>query len=355
MCQIIVKPEGKKVDFSKLNKAQEWNEDGYGVTYLEENELITFKTMNFKRFKALLSTLKDNKAVIHLRNTTRGTTCVDNNHPFDIPSGVMFHNGTVNGLSCGTEGGSDTKALADLINECEYEYVDDIIPLIKHIIGNKINRLVFFEVDGEITIVNEELGMWEEGIWYSNDYHKKEDYTPTTYKNTRARYEYNPATKTWEPQEEKTNKSMVDKACQSMEPKKTKKMQKVFVYGTLKKGYVNSYLLEGSTYLGTAKSVSRWTMIGEGMAFPYLLESDWDSGQLVEGEVYEVDEDTLKKLDRLEGVPTHYKHSTIYVSYNNGRNSENVMTYVKATPISEEYKKHIKFIGKWEPINEQVF
>jgi gamma-glutamylcyclotransferase (GGCT)/AIG2-like uncharacterized protein YtfP len=337
MCQIIVKPEGKKVDFEKLNKAQEWNEDGYGVTWWEFGELNTFKTMEFKRFKALLSTLKDTKAVIHLRNTTRGKTCNSNNHPFKIKSGVLFHNGTVNGLSCSVEGGSDTLALSELINACDYNYIEDILPLVKHIIGNTINRLVFFEDDGEITIVNENLGMWENGIWYSNDYHKKEVYVPKPYTAKGTEYTYNPTTKTWEPKDR----------TKSMEPKNDKKMTKVFVYGTLKKGYGNHYLLKNSKFVGEATSVSNWLMIGKDMAFPYLIKRDHNNGKIIKGEVYEVDEDTLKKLDILEGVPTHYKKETIYVSYKNGNSSENVTVYVKATPINEKYLSNIEFIDEF--------
>lgn len=173
MCQIIVKPVGKKFNMKKLDKAQGWNEDGYGVTWFEDKELKTFKTMDYNRFKAVLSTLKKHKAIAHLRNTTRGTTCEANNHPFDIPSGVMFHNGTISGCSAPTKGGSDTQGLVELIKACEYNYVADITPLLQHIVGDTINRLVFFEEDGEITYVNKELGQEEDGIWYSNDYHER--------------------------------------------------------------------------------------------------------------------------------------------------------------------------------------
>ena len=330
MCQIIVKKAGKKVDFDKLNKAQEWNEDGYGVTWWEEGELETFKTMNFKKFKALLSTMKDNDAVIHLRKTSRGSTCVDNNHPFPIPSGYMFHNGTVSSLSCDAQGGSDTKALAELISACKYDYVEDIMPFIKEIIGDKINRLVFFEDDGKITIVNEELGMWEDDIWYSNDYHKKEKtvHKPTTSSNG-TEYEYDKVSKKWLP---KAKKEVEWKNGTKIQQPKTK----VFVYGTLKKGYGNHYLLADSKFVGEATSVSKWLMIGKDMPFPYLLNRDNTKGKHIKGEVYEVDSNTLKRLDALEGVPTHYKKDWIYVTYANGL-SENVSVYVKTNAINEEY------------------
>jgi gamma-glutamylcyclotransferase (GGCT)/AIG2-like uncharacterized protein YtfP/predicted glutamine amidotransferase len=318
MCQIIVKPEGKKVDFKKLDKAQKWNKDGYGVTWWEDEKLNTFKTMDYKRFKAILSTLRKHKAVIHLRNTTRGDTCTDNNHPFEIPSGVMFHNGTINGVSCSAQGGSDTMGLAELISECEYKYIEDILPLVKHIIGDKINRLVFFEYDGEITIVNEDLGMWEDGIWYSNDYHKKEKEAHTSNGRT-----------------------------QSLERENSKKMQRVFVYGTLKKGFGNHRLLSNSRFLGNATTVSKWLMIGEDMPFPYLLEQDWKKGKYIKGELYEVDEATLARLDRLEGVPSHYKREDLYVQIEGSKMSYKAITYVKTTPIAEDFLENLNFIEEF--------
>ena len=316
MCQIIVKPSGKKFDMKKLDKAEKWNEDGYGVTWYEDDELHTFKTMKFNRFKSILSTLKDVEAVAHLRNTTRGETCTDNNHPFDINSGVMFHNGTISGLTACSPGGSDTKALATLINECEYNYIEDIAPFIQEKIGTTINRLVFFEVDGRITIMNKGLGQEEDGIWYSNDYHEKKGTRYVPYKKpTQVQgYVLDNNTGTWVKEVEE----------------KEEKLTKVFVYGTLKQGHGNHDLLKGCKLIGKAKSVSKWDMIGEGMPFPYLLQRN-DEGLQIEGEVYEVNSDTARALDILEGIPHHYRKSYMYVSFTDGTPSTNAAVYIKTT------------------------
>jgi gamma-glutamylcyclotransferase (GGCT)/AIG2-like uncharacterized protein YtfP len=247
----------------------------------------------------------------------------------------MFHNGTINGLSCSTEGGSDTLALAELINDCEYGFIEDILPLIKHIIGDKINRLVFFENDGEITIVNEGLGMWEDGIWYSNDYHKKEQYTYNTTDSGGWVYRNG----------EWVLKSEAEK--KSLDAKNSEKMYKVFVYGTLKKGYSNHYLLGNSKLLGKAATLSKWTMIGKDMPFPYLLEKNWDKGAHVKGELYEVDATTLAKLDKLEGVPTHYKREETLVQLEDDKRSINVITYVKAAPLPEVVLANAEYIEEF--------
>lgn len=339
MCQIIVKAEGKEFDMEKLNISQGWNSDGYGVTWWENKELNTFKTMDFDRFKAILGTLTDNKAVAHLRNTTRGKTCNDNNHPFDIPSGKMFHNGTIFGIECGTDGGSDTQALAELIEECEYNFIEDITPLLTFIVGDKLNKLVFFEDDGRITYVNKHLGLEEDGIWYSNDYHKK---TTTRAEAAKGKTTvYNPDTQQYEPVK-KEGKVLITKVTHvTKNHNKGKKMTRVFVYGTLKSGYSNhNAFLKDATFIGKATTVTKWAMIGEGMGFPYVLQRDNEHGHNIIGEVYEVTDQELSHLDMLEGIDTgHYKHSVAYVSYINGKPSENVSIYVKGAVTLSDMKR----------------
>jgi gamma-glutamylcyclotransferase (GGCT)/AIG2-like uncharacterized protein YtfP len=83
------------------------------------------------------------------------------------------------------------------------------------------------------------------------------------------------------------------------------------------------------------------------MAFPYIIERDQEHGKIIKGEVYEVDKETLRRLDRLEGVPSHYKRDHIYVAFKNGTPSCNVLTYVKATPISKEYEAHMNYIDEF--------
>lgn len=79
----------------------------------------------------------------------------------------------------------------------------------------------------------------------------------------------------------------------------------VFVYGTLKRGHGNHRLLEagGARLLGT-DSIKGWSMHDLG-AFPAVAEG-WDT---VHGEVFEVDAETLARLDRLEGIPSFYQRT----------------------------------------------
>lgn len=79
---------------------------------------------------------------------------------------------------------------------------------------------------------------------------------------------------------------------------------KLFVYGTLKRGYGNHHILEGSTYLGNYE-LEGSTLIDLG-AYPGLIPAEDDVHDVVLGELYEIDDDLLPRLDRLEGVPWLY-------------------------------------------------
>ncbi|MCK4500297.1 class II glutamine amidotransferase, partial [Candidatus Babeliales bacterium] len=94
MCQIISVPAGKEVNFSNLDKAQIHNKDGYGVAWYEDSIVKTYKTMSYKTFKKVLRALTPYTKIVHLRYTTVGQTTLENCHPFPVPNGAMFHNGT---------------------------------------------------------------------------------------------------------------------------------------------------------------------------------------------------------------------------------------------------------------------
>jgi gamma-glutamylcyclotransferase (GGCT)/AIG2-like uncharacterized protein YtfP len=73
-------------------------------------------------------------------------------------------------------------------------------------------------------------------------------------------------------------------------------MPKVFVYGTLLSGECNNRLLSSSTRLGE-EVVSGFTMVSLGFYPACVL--DEKSTTPVLGEVWEVNEETFQRLDRL--------------------------------------------------------
>jgi gamma-glutamylcyclotransferase (GGCT)/AIG2-like uncharacterized protein YtfP len=84
---------------------------------------------------------------------------------------------------------------------------------------------------------------------------------------------------------------------------------RVFVYGTLKKGLCNSSLLRTAEYVGTGYTVSLFTMRTVG--FPIIFPAE--NGSPVFGEVFEVDDNTLKALDNLESEGRMYNREKIMV------------------------------------------
>lgn len=88
----------------------------------------------------------------------------------------------------------------------------------------------------------------------------------------------------------------------------------IFVYGTLRSGFHNNYLLDGAKLIGKGKTKTKMAMFLSGI--PYVNRSQ-EKYQIV-GEVYEVDDSTLKRLDRLEEHPDWYKREPEPILMENG-------------------------------------
>ena len=83
-------------------------------------------------------------------------------------------------------------------------------------------------------------------------------------------------------------------------------MTKVVVYGTLRKGYGNHHLLETSSFLGNCLTKDKYSMFASGIPF---VNKKINKTQIV-GEVYEVTEPVLRRLDMLEGYsPEDHENS----------------------------------------------
>lgn len=80
-------------------------------------------------------------------------------------------------------------------------------------------------------------------------------------------------------------------------------MNKVAVYGSLREGFSNHRILEGSKKLGT-HWVPGYEMFSLG-AFPGVRKGDTH----IFTEVYEVSPNSMQRLDRLEGYNGHDEHN----------------------------------------------
>ncbi len=73
----------------------------------------------------------------------------------------------------------------------------------------------------------------------------------------------------------------------------------IFVYGSLKRGYALHHLLDSQTLRGSAVTKPLYRLFDLG-TYPGIVE--WPNGLSVQGEVYKVDDECLRRLDEAEGV-----------------------------------------------------
>lgn len=112
---------------------------------------------------------------------------------------------------------------------------------------------------------------------------------------------------------------------------------KVFIYGTLKKGFINDSFLSKAEYIGPVVTKEKYPMyIDTFGTYPYLL--DKNDGYNIKGELYIVDEHVLKSLDWLEGCPDYYIRKEITVLTKAGEIKAYCYFFVKdAEPIKTLY------------------
>lgn len=84
-------------------------------------------------------------------------------------------------------------------------------------------------------------------------------------------------------------------------------MHKVFVYGSLKRGFGNNVLLADSNLIDTTLTKDRFQMNSLG-GFPGVVKSQKG---FVSGELYEVNDTTLARLDQLEGNGRFYNREVV--------------------------------------------
>lgn len=107
----------------------------------------------------------------------------------------------------------------------------------------------------------------------------------------------------------------------------------VFVYGTLKRGFYNHDLLEKSkgNYLGLSEVFGYGCINRPG--FPFAVKNN---RRKVKGEVFKIPDDSLARLDALEGYPNMYTRSLVetdfgkawmYYSSNNDSRMKEIQLY----------------------------
>jgi gamma-glutamylaminecyclotransferase len=107
----------------------------------------------------------------------------------------------------------------------------------------------------------------------------------------------------------------------------SKMPNKLFVYGTLKKGYRLHGYLENSPFLKEAQ-IPNHVLLDLG-SFPGMVLGEGK----VKGEIYEVSDEVIDTLDHVEGTPTFYNRETVTTD-----EGEQVFAYVYQGAYQSKYK-----------------
>lgn len=174
MCLAIYKPPSVVIPEEHLRAGWIANCDGGGFAFIQDDNVEIRKGfMTLKDFMAAYKLAADSYPsspfLIHFRIRSMGARDQHNTHPYRLPDGgAIIHNGTLTGTGAEWDkGDSDTQLFVrqygesltfDIVNELK----DDLEAALDY------NKLAMLWPDGRHIILNEQVGQWEGGAWYSN-------------------------------------------------------------------------------------------------------------------------------------------------------------------------------------------
>lgn len=182
MCLLIYAQPGATPTKKSLRNAGSNNPDGFGFAFRLDGRIVRHRTMDLEESIALFHEMRaDNPqahAIWHARITTHGATNLDNCHPFMVDDGIVLgHNGMLPIQEA--DGKSDTRQFAEewlpklgvsvLDDPTEYKEIE------KFASGSKLAVLSVNPVlERPVYLINEHLGHWDKGVWYSNNSYQYE-------------------------------------------------------------------------------------------------------------------------------------------------------------------------------------
>lgn len=180
MCIIAIKPEGHTIPDSIIKTMWNGNSHGAGFMYADRGRVKIVKGfMSLVSFQKALAKHNHRKLVMHFRIKTHGDVSPDLTHPFWVQkNGVaMVHNGIIwDYAKKATNTESDSLLYARHFGRRFQQPMAALADAtINAAIAQEIgySKLVFMDGNGEVVIVNEKLGTWADGVWYSNSGYKE--------------------------------------------------------------------------------------------------------------------------------------------------------------------------------------
>ena len=191
MCMLSFFPPNVQPDVGRLTNGTIWNRDGHGFAIISGKQIIIRKSFDHEyliaEFVRLRALNPSGPALFHSRLATHGSLNKANVHPFRVGRDrrtIVAHNGILPLTMQPKKGDkrSDTRLAADEMFDNKAWFGPlreaDSRAAMADFIGH--NKLVFLTVnpkyDAQAYIINEDLGEWADGVWYSNaDYRDEND------------------------------------------------------------------------------------------------------------------------------------------------------------------------------------
>lgn len=282
MCLLINNKEGLPIPLAILEKAAKSNSHGYGRLDLTTGKVK--KTLNME--KAVRMASKPGPAIHHFRYATVGEKTAQNAHPFHVAKDwYIFQNGTVNGFA--DTGKVDTDSMAHVLRLVHPDNWEKALSYFssRYIVANSRTKEIIQTGKGWVE---------RDGVWYSNDL--SFPYEPS-YRSNVPSYRSN----------------TVYSRSYSRDHEVSEVPTLIAVYGTLKMGQALEHYMEDSRLVGWGFTAEAHRLCLNNV--PTLIKGgDKSKGAIpVEVEVYEVDDETLAKLDKVEGHPHLYKREMVRI------------------------------------------
>lgn len=184
MCLLTVMSPNATPTREQLIRAAKSNPHGFGYAIMFEDRIVTGRGMDAEeiidRFLDIRHRCPDTWAMFHHRYTTHGTTTKGNCHPFRVGGQediVLGHNGVIPISMDASDKRSDTRVFAeeylpellDMLDDSDgFEMLEEYIGYSKVAIFSLSDRL-----SQNVYILNQNMGHWHNGIWWSNDSYKE--------------------------------------------------------------------------------------------------------------------------------------------------------------------------------------
>lgn len=182
MCLLTYFPPGVMPDLDALHNGAYLNDDGHGFAVIADGRIIAERGLYAADMIAAFDIVRrehpDGPALFHSRFATHGDRGVDNCHPFAVGGDertVLAHNGILPDEVQPAKGDprSDTRITAE-------EFLPEFGSLRHRRTRQRFarwmtrdNKMIILTVNRRYKapayILNEPAGIWDDGIWYSND------------------------------------------------------------------------------------------------------------------------------------------------------------------------------------------